>query len=326
MHFMLHRPCAVAALALFGLAVLSPAGHAQSSSLSAVAAPDDFRTLQLGQWYVNSQLLVATAASATHQQTSTLSTLPSGPGEPVSPLGPLATSATLGESSGTVSVQVTSDFLRMGSQVTNPQDAAVGGPSVGVSFSVTTYSFYSSGPGPVTFTAALKGLLSSAQAGDAFGMVFLANGLAPSTQGLEAVADSVGIDLDLAELALVQNIRDVAPTFDVRTADVTLRKDSGLPGGVNVLDTNFSLVSQGKLVDCGGLAILPICGSYQHLFALGMLVAAGNDASAQYGLSVTSVQAPTAPVPEPTTVALTLSGLAALATWRRRPASGSVKA
>lgn len=325
MHITHRRPCAAAALTLMGLAFAMSSAHAQSSSFSALATPDLFMSLQRDQWYVTSQLLVATAASRTAQQSSTLSTLPDGTDEAVASLGPLNTSASIEETGGSIRSQVSGDFSRMSAQVTNQQDAAVAGESMGLSFSVTSYSFYSSAPGPVTFTATLDGRLTAPQARDAFGLVFLSNALAPSTQGLEAVADSVGIDLDLEEMDLVQNIRNATPTIDVRTADVTLRKDSGLPGGVNVFDSSFSLVSQGQLIDCGGEMTLPVCGSYEHAIFLGMMVATANDASAQYSLSVSSVQTPTA-VPEPGTVALGFTGLAGLTIWRRRTVRTAGKA
>jgi hypothetical protein len=326
MHPMLHRPCAAAALALVGLAAFSPVAHAQSGSFAAVAMPADPGSLQTNQWYAVVQTVSSTTASPTAYDHSAFITVPDVPELPWAPPGVITTLARIDEPNGSASAQGRNAFDGLSASVDNAQSVGLSGPSVAVSFSNIAYLLYARTPGPVTFTATLSGQLNSANPGDAFGVAFVANELALSTVGLEAVADSVGIDLDLEELPLVQNIRDAAPHIDVRTGDVTLRKDSSLPGGVTVSDTGFSLVSQGRLIDCGGLLTLPICGTYQHAIGMGLLVAATNGASAQYGLSITSVQTPAAAVPEPGSVALTLSGLAGLAWWRRRQATQPHKA
>ncbi|MEY4429379.1 MAG: hypothetical protein RLZZ182_2068 [Pseudomonadota bacterium] len=323
MHITLRRPCAAAALALFGLAASTSVAHAQSGSFAAVAMPNDPRSLQVEQWYVAVQTVSSTTTSPTAYDHSAFITVPEVPGLPWAPAGLINTSAVIDESNGRATAQARNAFDSLSATLDNAQSVGLEGASLAVSFADISYTFYTRTPGPVTFTATLTGRLDSANPGDAFGVAFVTNELALSNVGLEAVADSVGIDLDLEELPLVQNIRDAAPTIDVRTGDVTLRKDSSLPGGVTVSDTGFSLVSQGRLIDCGGVLSLPICGTYQHAIGMGLLVAATNGASIQYGLSLSGVQAP---VPEPGTVALTLSGLAGLAVWRRRPMRATAKA
>lgn len=319
MHPLLRRPCAAAALALTGLLVVAPVAHAQNSSFSAVATPTDFRALLPGQWYVHSQTISSATASNSAEDSEALSTLPGGPGSAAAVPGLLSTSAQIQEAGGPATAESRSDFQGIGLQVDNRQDITLVGPSLAVSFATTLYTYYANTSGPITFTTTLRGQLNAAQAGDAFGLAFVADSLEASTQGLEAVADTVGIDLDLEALALVQNIRDAAATLDVRTGSVTLRKDSARPGGVSVSDDGFSVVSAGRYVDCGDQITLPICGRYQHAIGIGMVVAATNGASAQYGLTVSAVQTPVTAVPEPGSVALALAGLACVLGLRRQP-------
>jgi hypothetical protein len=322
---MLHRPCAAAALALFGLGAFAPVANAQNITLQASPLPAFVWDMQPGQLYSLDQLVESTAFSGALRDNSALTSEIDNPEIMHAPRGVIVTQAMVQDAGGQVSSRSTTDFNQLSVIATNQQPPAPGASSLALSSAFNSYLYYSTSPGPVTFTVALTGTLLSTNIGDAFGTAVIAGPAMADLDGADALAATVGIDLALEYMDLAQNIRNAAPTLDLRTTSVGLRKDSGEPGGLTVSVPQFSVTSQGTYQDCDGFMAAPICGTYQHGFVVGVLAGAFNGASAQYGLSITGVQTQAATVPEPGTVALTLSGLAGLSLWRRRAAKTSLR-